>query len=276
MAWYQATQTLALTLILRSIQTKIDRLLAIGGWAILAIFPGVACAVELTTAGHSLQIIDLCKIDLRIDNVRTFWRDQDGLIFASIGRLSTALNRTGERLVCASNAGIYGKDLHPIGLYVENGHVLRRLNTRKDGYGNFYLQPNGVFMISDSGAAIVTTDEFQAPEGHSISNIRFATQSGPMLFRSDQINPVFAAGSDNRLIRNAVCTKTRDEIVLAKSRYPINFFDFATVLKDELGCHDGLYLDGTISELFPFEGPLIRANFGPMIGAVEPWVNPSR
>lgn len=226
-------------------------------------------AAELTTVGRLSNMVDACKINLKRDVVRTYWRDADGLIFGSMDRLSTALNRTGDKLTCASNAGIFGKDLHPIGLYMEDGQILRRLNTRKDGYGNFYLQPNGVFLISDAGAMILTTDEFQSLDGQSISNIRIATQSGPILMKSNQINPIFTPGSDNRLVRNAVCTSSRDELVLAKSRYPINFFDFANILREDLGCHDGLYLDGTISELFPFEGPLIKTNFGPIIGVIE-------
>lgn len=251
-------------------RTARQLLFAKNGLVLLVFCSSVASAVELTTVGPPSQLVDICKINLKNETVRTFWRATDGLIYGSLGRLSKALNRTGERLICASNAGIFGKDLHPIGLYVENGQILRRLNTRKDAYGNFYLQPNGVFLISDGGASIVTTDEYLTLGEQSVSAIRFATQSGPILLTLGQINPMFTQGSDNRLIRNAVCTRSQDQMVLAKSRYPINFFDFSRILRDDIGCHDGLYLDGTISELFPFEGPLLRADFGPMIGVVEP------
>jgi uncharacterized protein YigE (DUF2233 family) len=57
--------------------------------------------------------------------------------------------------------------------------------------------------------------------------------------------------------------------VLAKSRYPINFYDFASTLRDGLGCQDALYLDGSISELFPLEGG-VGAPLGPMLGVVVP------
>ena len=89
------------------------------------------CAAELSSTGKGTQILDTCKIDLTKDVVRTFWRDADGTPLAGFTRVLNSLNLHGERLVCASNAGIYGKDLLPIGLYVENGKVLRRLNTEK-------------------------------------------------------------------------------------------------------------------------------------------------
>jgi len=238
--------------------------------SVLALQSIPVCAAELWSAGKGSQILDTCKIDLTKDTVRTFWRDADGVPFGTITRVLTSLNFHGERMVCASNAGIHGKDLVPIGLYVENGKVLRRLNKRKEGFGNFYLQPNGVFWLSDRGASISSTDEVQSRWEQIAPAIKFATQSGPILFLADQINPVFTPGSDNRLVRNAVCLKSNAEIVLAKSRYPINLHDFATVLRDEVGCHDGLYLDGSVSALYPFEGRLIETELGPMIGVVEP------
>ena len=98
-----------------------------------------ASGAELATLGSGTLAIDVCKINLQKDVVRTFWRDDDGSYFASIDRLAGRLNLKGDKLVCASNAGIYGKDLRPLGLYIENGRVFRFLNTRKEGYGNFYV-----------------------------------------------------------------------------------------------------------------------------------------
>ena len=235
---------------------------------------GHAVAAEVTTVGTGSLIIELCKIDPSKDTVRTFWRDTDGTFFGSIAKVVSRIHQRGERLVCASNAGIFGKDLRPLGLYAENGLVLRRINTRKDGYGNFYLQPNGVFWLTQDGAAIASTDEVQSSFEQIAPQIKFATQSGPILFQADQINPLFAPGSENRVIRNAICVKSTSQIVLAKSRYPINFYEFSVALRDDVGCHDGLFLDGSVSELYPFEGRLIGTEFGPMIGVVVPITNP--
>jgi uncharacterized protein YigE (DUF2233 family) len=238
--------------------------------AIISLQSRLVVAAEVTTVGTGSQVVELCKIDLSKDTVRTFWRDTDGTYFGSIAKVASRLHQRGERLVCASNAGIFGKDLRPLGLYAENGQILRRINTRKDGYGNFYLQPNGVFWLTQDGAAIASTDEVQSHWEQIAPQIKFATQSGPILLQANQINPLFTPGSNNRVIRNAICVKSTSKIVLAKSRFPINFYEFSVALRDGVGCHDGLFLDGSISELYPFEGRLIGTEFGPMIGVVVP------
>ena len=49
---------------------------------------------------------------------------------------------------------MYGEDLKPIGLYVENGRTLRKLN-RRNGPGNFHLKPNGVFFIDGAKGGVM-------------------------------------------------------------------------------------------------------------------------
>ena len=229
-----------------------------------------AAAAELATYGTDGLAIDACRLKLGRDHVRTFWRDPNGLVFGSFDRLSAWLATRGETLVCATNAGIYGEDLRPIGLYVEGGQVGRKLNVRKQAYGNFYLQPNGAFLLSDNEAKILTTDEISADAEKQLSSIRYATQSGPILLRNTEINPLFKPGSENRVVRNAVCVISSTEIVLARSRAPINFHDFAEQLRGKVGCRDALYLDGSISQLYPFGNPTLGPSLAPLSGAPRP------
>lgn len=229
-----------------------------------------ASAAKFASYGQPDQIVDACLLNLIQDNVRMFWRGTDGSVLGNFGRLNASLLARNERLVCATNAGIYGTDLRPIGLYVEAGRVFHRLNTRKEAYGNFYLQPNGVFLLTDHEAMISSTDEITAELETRLPSILYATQSGPILLRSGQINPVFTPGSDNRVVRNAVCVITANEIALAKSRMPINFHDFSRLLRDKMGCRDALYLDGSISQLYPFDIGNLGPNFAAMIGATAP------
>jgi uncharacterized protein YigE (DUF2233 family) len=42
------------------------------------------------------------------------------------------------------NVGMYHADYAPVGLYIEAAQQQQKLNTVKQAYGNFYLQPNGV------------------------------------------------------------------------------------------------------------------------------------
>ena len=67
---------------------------------------------------------------------------------------------------------MFDPDLKPVGLYVEHGQELVRLNARS-GYGNFHMKPNGIFYR----AAVTETRAFlkQRPQTD------LATQSGPML-----------------------------------------------------------------------------------------------
>jgi len=224
-------------------------------------------AAELATHGTGDLAIDACHLKLGRDHVRTFWRDPSGVVFGNFDRLSAWLATRGETLVCATNAGIYGQDLRPIGLYVEAGQLRRKLNVRKRAYGNFYLQPNGALLLSDKEAKILSTDEISADTEKQLSTIRYATQSGPIMLRNTKINPLFTPGSENRVVRNAVCVITSTEVVLARSRAPINFHDFAQQLREKIGCRDALYLDGSISQLYPFGKNSFGPDFATMIGA---------
>jgi uncharacterized protein YigE (DUF2233 family) len=174
----------------------------------------------------------------------------------------------GEKLVFAMNAGIFMVNLRPLGLYVENGKVLRRLVTRSNGYGNFYMQPNGVFLIDETGAAILSTVRYQQQEKkHSA---RFATQSGPLLVIEKEINPSFPISSTSRVIRNAVCVINSNSLILSISEEPVTFREIAQH-HIQLGCKDSLYMDGGISDAFwPAKGRKDSfQDFGPMIGISE-------
>jgi len=224
-------------------------------------------AAKLVSYGTGDLAIDACRLTLGQDRIRMFWRGPDGLVFGSFGRLNAWLATRGETLVCATNAGIFGEDLRPIGMYVEGGRLLRRLNVRKQAYGNFYLQPNGVFVLSANEAAIVKTDDIATDQDKRLSSAQYATQSGPILLRDANINPLLTQGSSNRVVRNAVCVVTSTEIVLVRSRAPINFYDFAQQLRDKVGCRDALFLDGSISQLYPFGNNSLGPSFAAIIGA---------
>ena len=226
-------------------------------------------AAKLITYGSGDQAVDACRLSVGQDHIRMFWRDQEGATFGGFQQLNAWLAKRGETLVCATNAGIFGTDLRPIGLYIEDGRILRKLNVRKQAYGNFYLQPNGAFILSTTQAAIVDTDDISASHGALLATVQYATQSGPILLRNSEVNPLFKPDSTNRTIRNAVCTLSEHEIALVRSQQPISFYDFAQQLRDKVGCRDALYLDGTISQLFPYDNDNLESNYGAMIGATK-------
>ncbi len=160
------------------------------------------------------------------------------------------------------NGGMYKEDNSPLGLYIENKQAKFPLNTGK-GVGNFYLYPNGVFYITVTNEAhICTTDNFK-----NNGNIKYATQSGPMLLVDGHIHPAFKEGSENTNIRNGVGILPNNKIVFAMSKREINFYDFANYFK-KLGCKNALYLDGFVSRVYLPEKNWTQmdGNFGVIIG----------
>lgn len=97
-----------------------------------------------------------CIVDPERQDIRLFLRTPDGQPYGSLESFAT----NGPSVVFAMNAGMYLPDLSPQGLYVEAGRTLAPLLTA-DGEGNFYLKPNGVFLVTaDRRAQAVTTEAF--------------------------------------------------------------------------------------------------------------------
>ncbi|HEX4459994.1 MAG TPA: phosphodiester glycosidase family protein, partial [Polyangia bacterium] len=132
----------------------------------------------------------------------------------------------------------------PVGLHIEDGHIRHPIE-RNPGTGNFYLLPNGVFLVGKAGAKVVETSRLD-----DVRDIDLATQSGPLLLANNVPHPRFVPTSHNALIRSGVGVRTPSDLCFAVTRGPITFWDFARLFRDELGCRDALYLDGTISRLY--------------------------
>lgn len=141
------------------------------------------------------------------------------------------------------NAGMFHPDHSPVGLQIIDGTTLNPLNS-DDGQGNFFLKPNGVFAIGESGAVVQSTEDFD------VSNSwRIATQSGPLLLENGEYHPKLQPESPNFHIRNGVCVSA-GVVHFVISDEPVRFYDLASLMKEVLGCQDGLYLDGAVSKLY--------------------------
>jgi len=205
----------------------------------------------------------VCTVDLRQYEVRLFWRGPDGEVLGSFDRLKETPE--GSRLAVAMNAGMYHEDRSPVGLYVENGKELKAANTR-NGPGNFHLKPNGIFYVKGRQAGVLETETYLKRKVRP----DFATQSGPMLVINGQIHPQFSEQSTSRKIRNGVGVKGQDTVVFAISDDPVTFSTFARLFRDELGCANALFLDGSVSSLYaPSERMDSLMPMGPIIGALR-------
>ena len=165
------------------------------------------------------------------------------------------------------NGGMYGADLAPVGLYVEDGKRRVRADTRA-GASNFHLLPNGVFWIGDGVAGVEETSRYLADAPAT----RFATQSGPMLVIDGRIHPKILPTGTSAKIRNGVCVRDGTTAIFVIAEEPVTFYAFAQLFRDGLGCANALFLDGSVSSLYAPE--LGRDDeltpLGPMIGVSAP------
>lgn len=194
-----------------------------------------------------------------------FLRDDSGQVFNRFDNLNRWLATRNQRLRFAMNAGMYEPDFSPVGLLVQDGRQISPLNLA-DGSGNFYLKPNGVFLISNNGPKVVESVEYPSLS----DSVRLATQSGPLLLRNGRIHPEFNPASTSRFIRNGVGV-VGDTAIFVISEVPVSFHELASYFRDSLHCSDALYLDGVVSSLYSMEMGRndFVTNLGPIIGVVE-------
>jgi uncharacterized protein YigE (DUF2233 family) len=204
----------------------------------------------------------VCEVDLRRQTVRLFWKKPDGRPYGYPSSLPPAISN--HRLVFATNGGMYHPDNSPVGLYVEDGRELERVNTNA-GPGNFHMRPNGVFYVTGEVAAIVETRSFIKQN----LRVEFATQSGPMLVIDGKIHPRFSQHGASMKYRAAVGSRDPSSVVFAISESEVSFGELARLFRDKLRCKNALFLDG--GSATSFYSPMLGRNsnflpLGPMIG----------
>lgn len=215
---------------------------------------------DVNFAGHSFEVAD---VDHHLDDINLYYVNANGQRIGTLEKLARISAASGRSLPFATNAGMFNPDFSPCGLLVQDGVERAPLNLR-EGEGNFYLKPNGVFLIGRDGAKVVDATKYASVA----ANVRLATQSGPVLVIDGQIHPKFAQNSNNRRIRSGVGVVSREHVVFALSRAPVTFYEFASLFRDSLECQNALYLDGDISTFYPSDAraPQTPHEYGVMIG----------
>jgi uncharacterized protein YigE (DUF2233 family) len=209
---------------------------------ILIITPAHAAPVKKVIEGVTYHIIRA-----QAASVRIVWKDDHGAALRTFQAAARFLTGKGTKPDTLMNGGIFEPGGIPSGLLIQDGMELNPVN-RNRGEGNFFLQPNGIFLIGSAGASVIGTDEY--PVKGIV--IRHAVQSGPLLLRRNRIHPAFNANSTSRLHRNGVGVATNGEVVFAmtdldSAKFP-NLHEFAALFRT-LGCEDALFLDGVISQM---------------------------
>ena len=196
-------------------------------------------------------------------NISFYHKNSKGIPYSNFKTLQTYLSSQNKHLKFAMNGGMYLRNLSPQGLYIENGKRIKGIDRAQDSYGNFYMQPNGIFYITkEKKAHVISTKEFKDSD-----TINYATQSGPMLVIDGKIHHKFMPNSKNVHIRNGVGILPNGNLLFAISSHKINFYNFATFFKQH-GCKNALYLDGFVSRIYLPEQDITNQDglFGIIIG----------
>jgi uncharacterized protein YigE (DUF2233 family) len=217
----------------------------------------------------------VCSFDPTKDELRTFWRSNDGKPYRTFAALAADLEHKGNSLQFAMNGGMYQADFRPVGLYIENGHALSPANTATitgapHRIPNFYKKPNGVFYIRNGEAGVLETERFLADR----PSANFATQSGPMLVINGAFHPAFIVNSTDRKPRNGVGVSGPTQVHFVITKGWVSFYEFARFFRDNLGCRNALFLDGGAApglyapDLARNDAPS-HGGYGPIIAVVK-------
>jgi uncharacterized protein YigE (DUF2233 family) len=233
-------------------------------WVVILVFGlGFLIACRLAHADNEndfvAYIVNTQKSDLRM-----FWKDRNGQLIGNFRNLKTRLAGDKKSLIFATNGGIFTTEKKPLGLFVDNFKTVVSLN-KKNGYGNFYMKPNGVFFITcDDHADICITEKFPATR-----DVKYAIQSGPMLVINGKRHPRFSKESSSKFVRNGVGILPNGRVLFVMSKEKINLYDFAGFFLAQ-GCHNALYLDGYVSRTYLPEKKWIQdGDFGVIIGVTD-------
>lgn len=227
----------------------------------------VAASNLCRAVGHDSNSYTICEVDLRRQTIRLFWKRPDGGSYAYLNALPQILDHRSERLVFATNAGMFDPAYRPVGLYVENGRELVRANTNS-GWGNFHLKPNGIFYVTGERAGVLETRAYLKQPLHP----EIATQSGPMLVIDGHLHPRFVRAKVSLKQRSGVGVRDAQTVVFAISENEVSFDAFARFFRDGLNCNNALFLDGgSVPSLYaPSLGRGSNLlSLGPMIGVFD-------
>lgn len=202
-------------------------------------------SVRVQTVAYLGDTYTIVTVQLGADaDIRLYGGRSGGLTFSDA--LATSKG-DGRQVVTLMNGGMFEQDKSPVGLFITNGEERQAINLR-DGEGNFYMKPNGIFWIDTKHVAHTTVSTAFAADRSAVS---LATQSGPMLLMDGVVNSELRPESTNKLVRNAVGVSADGKTVsLVISEGNVRFYDLATLFRDQLGCDDALYLDGVVSKLW--------------------------
>lgn len=172
------------------------------------------------------------------------------LFFTTASKISFAFKSGGNYLdsssskddVFAMNGQMFQADSYaPVGLYVENGKTIHRLNLVKNRAINFGINPQAVFYIDKNGNAGIVNAEKATPASY-----KYATQIAPMLLINGKVNPSILSFKGKCKKRNGLGITNDGKILMFISNKLTTFAEFAQIFKDH-NCVSAAFIDAGIS-----------------------------
>jgi len=228
--------------------------------------PHLAAADDLIVK-KQVDGVDYHILKVKPEQVKILWKDDEGNPLRTFPAAAAYLEKKGTPAQVMCNGGIFEPGGVPSGLLVQEGKQLKPINLDK-GEGNFFLKPNGVFLVGLHGAIVMDSSQYP-PQGIPVA---YAVQSGPLLLVNGKIHPKFNPNSQWRLHRNGVGVNDAGDVVFAMTDFRSPKFptlhEFAKLFAAE-GCRNALFLDGDLSQMKSGEDLKKRSNrFGSIIAVV--------
>jgi len=121
-------------------------------------------------------------------NISFYWKT-NGENIKNIGKLRKVLEKQNSKLIFATNGGMFDEQLSPVGLFIENGQIIKPLNkkviklNKKGALPNFYLEPNGVFYITNDENALAERMNRTIKEEFGLGEILKTKEHGKQLIK---------------------------------------------------------------------------------------------
>jgi uncharacterized protein YigE (DUF2233 family) len=216
------------------------------------------------------QAYTVCAVDA--SRLEVFWLDEKNAPFLNVHTLQTWLAKRGRQLVFATNAGEFKSATEPEGLLIASGITRHEINL-KDGTGNFYEKPNGVFWVNEGTPHIDGSERFNGLK----LKPSIATQAGPLLIVDGKPRLDLGTFKGKTHSRSAVCIDSSGAAKFVFSSESVTIASLGEYMDKQLRCSAALYLDGCRTFLFSrspqldLQGACLpRMTVGPMLGIAEP------
>ena len=208
------------------------------------------------------------------EEIRLVWAGEDNKPLVNFKAAYQRLAKEGKKVVMLTNGGIFEPGEVPSGFFVEKGQVKHPLNL-KDGKGNFFLKPNGIFYVKKEGenfaAGVIESKALAKWSEEDKDSLWYAVQSGPALLLDGKTHAAFNRPSKSELLRNGVGVTAEGEVVfvITERGSDVNLWTFANCFR-ALGCSNALFLDGQISRMKVNPTPNVQGHgFATMFGVVR-------